>query len=82
LILYKQGLAKAIEVSDANDRQFDAEVTRESAKFTMEQAYLDLRSALGFGPLDEDVMAAKSAETPAPAPAPAPAPSSAPAGAP
>jgi len=57
LILYKQGLAKAIEVNDANDKQFDAEVTRESAKLTMEQAYLDLRNALGFGPLDD---AAKS----------------------
>jgi outer membrane protein TolC len=54
LILYKQGLAKAIEVNDANDRQFEAEVTQESAKLSMEQAYLDLRNALGFGPLDED----------------------------
>jgi outer membrane protein TolC len=54
LILYKQGLAKAIEVNDANDRQFETEVTRESAKLTMEQAYLDLRNALGFGPLDDD----------------------------
>jgi outer membrane protein TolC len=52
LILYNQGLAKAIEVNDANDKQFEAEVTRDSAKLTMEQAYLDLRFALGFGPLD------------------------------
>jgi outer membrane protein TolC len=52
-ILYQQGLARAIEVNDANDKQFEAEVTRESAKLSMEQAYLDLRSALGFGPLDE-----------------------------
>jgi outer membrane protein TolC len=55
LILYKQGLAKAIEVTDANQKQFDAEITRESTKLTMEQAYLDLRNGLGFGPLDEDV---------------------------
>jgi outer membrane protein TolC len=54
LILYKQGLARAIEVNDANDKQFEAEVTREAGKLTMEQAYLDLRNALGFGPLDED----------------------------
>jgi outer membrane protein TolC len=53
-VLYQQGLARAIEVSDANDKQFEAEVTRESAKLSMEQAYLDLRSALGFGPLDQD----------------------------
>ena len=53
-ILYQQGLARAIEVNDANDKQFEAEVTREAAKLSMEQAYLDLRSALGFGPLDQD----------------------------
>jgi len=47
-------LARAIEVNDANDKQFEAEVTREAAKLSMEQAYLDLRSALGFGPLDQD----------------------------
>jgi outer membrane protein TolC len=52
-VLYQQGLARAIEVSDANDQKFDAEVTQEAAKLSMEQAYLDLRNALGFGPLDE-----------------------------
>lgn len=51
-ILYKQGLAKAIELTNANLDLFDAETTRESAKVTMEQAYLDLRLALGFGVLD------------------------------
>jgi outer membrane protein TolC len=54
-ILYRQGLARAIEVNDANDKQFEAEVTRESAKLAMEQGYLDLRFALGFGPIDADV---------------------------
>jgi outer membrane protein TolC len=62
LILYKQGLARAIEVNDANDKQFEAEVTRETAKLAMEQAYLDLRNALGFGPLDEDVGAGTGAK--------------------
>jgi outer membrane protein TolC len=52
-VLYQQGLARAIEVNDANDKQFEAEVTRDAAKLSMEQAYLDLRSALGFGPVDE-----------------------------
>jgi outer membrane protein TolC len=55
LILYKQGLAKAIEVNDANDKQFEADVLKDSAKLSMEQAYLDLRNALGFGPLDEEM---------------------------
>ena len=54
-ILYKQGLARALELTDANGRRFDAEVSRESAKLAMEQAYLDLRFALGLGPVDEDV---------------------------
>lgn len=53
-ILYRQGLARAIELTDANARRFDAEVTRASAKLSMEQAYLELRFALGLGPLDEE----------------------------
>jgi len=52
-ILYKQGLARAIELTDANARRFDAEVNRASARLSMQQAYLDLRFALGFGPTDD-----------------------------
>ena len=52
-ILYRQGLARAIELTDANARRFDAEVSRASAKLSMEQAYLELRFALGYGPVDE-----------------------------
>jgi outer membrane protein TolC len=51
-VLYQQGLATAFEVSDANDKRFDAEVTRAAAQLQMEQAYLDLRAALGFEPLE------------------------------
>ena len=54
-ILYRQGLARAIELTDANARRYDAEVTRASAKLSMEQAYLELRYALGFGPIDENL---------------------------
>ncbi len=53
-ILYRQGLARAIELTDANARRFDAEVNRAASKLTMEQAYLELRFALGFGPVDEE----------------------------
>jgi outer membrane protein TolC len=53
-ILYRQGLARAIELTDANARRFDAEVSRASSKLTMEQAYLELRFALGEGPVDEE----------------------------
>jgi len=52
-ILYQQGLARAIELTDATARRFDAEVTRASAQLTMQQAYLELRFALGLGPVDE-----------------------------
>lgn len=52
-ILYRQGLARAIELTDANARRFDAEVSRASAKLSMQQAYLELRFALGYGPVDE-----------------------------
>jgi outer membrane protein TolC len=51
--LYHEGLAKAIELTDANLNRFDAEITRESAQIAMELAYMDLRQALGYGPLDE-----------------------------
>jgi outer membrane protein TolC len=50
-ILYRQGLAKAIELVDANDSRFTAEVNEATAQFTMAQAYLGLRQALGIEPL-------------------------------
>lgn len=53
-VLYKQGLARAIEVTDATASLFTAEITYETAKVSMEQAFLDLRQALGFAPLDLD----------------------------
>jgi outer membrane protein TolC len=54
-ILYKQGLARALELTTANSQRFDAEVSRASAKLSMEQAYLELRFALGLGPIDEEL---------------------------
>jgi outer membrane protein TolC len=54
-LLYRQGLAKAIELTDANASQYDAESTLAAAKLSMEQAYLNLRYALGLGPLSEDL---------------------------
>jgi outer membrane protein TolC len=49
--LYKQGLAKAIELIDANDQVFLAEVSDAEARYSMALAYLDLRLALGLDPL-------------------------------
>lgn len=54
-ILYRQGLARALEVTDANAKRFDAEVSQASAKLSMEQAYLELRFALGLAPIDEEL---------------------------
>ncbi len=57
-ILYRQGLARAIELTDANASRYDAEVSSESARLSMEQAYLALRQAMGLSPVGEDVAGA------------------------
>jgi outer membrane protein TolC len=54
-ILYRQGLAKAIELVDANDKRFTAEIDYASAEFGMAQAYLNLRQALGLDPLGTEL---------------------------
>jgi outer membrane protein TolC len=54
-ILYRQGLAKAIELVDANDSRFAAEVNYASAQYQMAQAYLNLRQALGLDPLGTEL---------------------------
>ncbi|MEO6776957.1 MAG: TolC family protein [Kofleriaceae bacterium] len=51
-ILYKQGLAKAIELVDANEQRFTAEVSYAEAEFSVASAYLALRQAIGQGPLE------------------------------
>jgi outer membrane protein TolC len=50
-ILYRQGLAKAIELVDANDSLFAAEVSDTNAQYAMAQAYLNLRQAMGLDAL-------------------------------
>jgi outer membrane protein TolC len=51
-ILYRQGLAKAIELVDANDQRFTADVNYATAEFDVASAYLSLRLAMGLQPLD------------------------------
>jgi outer membrane protein TolC len=46
-VLYKQGLAKAIELVDANDSRFLAELSFISAQYSVALAYLALRQAVG-----------------------------------
>jgi len=52
LVLYQQGLAKAIELVDANLSRFDAEVSLAAAQLALRQAELDLRDALGQFPIE------------------------------
>jgi outer membrane protein TolC len=51
-VLYQQGLARAIELTDANGRRFDAEVNLASAKLDVIDAYLQVRFAQGLPPVD------------------------------
>ncbi len=51
-ILYKQGLARAIELTDANASRFDAEVSLAEAKLDLVEAYLGVREAAGLDPVD------------------------------
>jgi hypothetical protein len=51
-VLYKQGLAKAIELLDANLSRFTAELGLAAAQLGLRSAELDLRAALGLLPLD------------------------------
>lgn len=50
-ILYQRGLAKEIERQDAIDALFVARVNLATAEFSLSQAYLALRQALGLDPL-------------------------------
>lgn len=51
-ILYHQQLAKAIELLDANEQRFAAEVNFAVAQFSVANAYLALRQAMGLPPLE------------------------------
>jgi outer membrane protein TolC len=48
--LYRQGLATALELTDANDSRFEAEVGYSGAEYAMALAYLALRQAMGLEP--------------------------------
>ncbi|HEX7602911.1 MAG TPA: TolC family protein, partial [Polyangiaceae bacterium] len=54
-ILYRQGLAKAIELVDANNQRFLAEVNYSTAEYSTALAYLGLRQALGLDPLGTEL---------------------------
>jgi outer membrane protein TolC len=54
-ILYREGLARAIEVSDAVARLFDAEVALARERYGLALALLDLRAVLGLDPLGKEM---------------------------
>ncbi len=47
-ILYRDSLAKAIELIDANESRFEAEVALAQAQDSVAEAYLSLRQAMGL----------------------------------
>lgn len=47
-ILYREGLASALELADATQRLFEAEVAEVTARYRMAVAYLSLREAEGL----------------------------------
>ncbi|HEX2059407.1 MAG TPA: TolC family protein, partial [Thermoanaerobaculia bacterium] len=51
--LYREGLASALELADANQRLFEAEVAEVTARYRMAVAYLSLLEARGELPLGE-----------------------------
>jgi outer membrane protein TolC len=52
-ILYREGLASALELADATQRLFEAEVAEVTARYRMALAYLALREAEGLAPTEE-----------------------------
>jgi len=52
-ILYREGLASALELADATQRLFEAEVAEATATYRMALAYLALREASGVGAVGE-----------------------------
>jgi outer membrane protein TolC len=54
-VLYRQGLARALEVADANVRLFEAEVALAQARYGVGLSLLNLRAALGLDPLGDEV---------------------------
>lgn len=52
-ILYREGLASALELADATQRLFEAEVADATATYRMALAYLSLREASGDPPVGQ-----------------------------
>ncbi len=53
--LYRQGLATALELTDANDSRFEAEIGYSGAQYAMALAYLAVRQAVGLDPIGTEL---------------------------
>ncbi|KFA93721.1 TolC family protein [Archangium violaceum] len=53
-ILYRQGIASSLALSDAQVRQFEAEVALARARYALGSALLELRIAVGLDPLGKE----------------------------
>ncbi|HYO54656.1 TolC family protein [Archangium sp.] len=53
-ILYRQGLTSSLALSDAQVRQFEAEVALARARYALGSALLELRAAVGLDPLGKE----------------------------
>lgn len=60
--LYRQGLASALAVADANLRLFEAEVAEARARYDVSIAQLDLRAAVGSSPLSNSLDSSPTVE--------------------
>jgi outer membrane protein TolC len=52
--LYRQGLATALQVADANVRLFEAEVAQVRQRFSLAISFLNLEAALGLDPFGKE----------------------------
>jgi len=52
--LYRQGLASALEVADANISLFDADVALVRQRFALGVSFLNLEAALGLDPFGKE----------------------------
>ena len=52
--LYRQGLASALQVADANVSLFDADVALVRQRFNLGVAFLNLEAALGLDPFGKE----------------------------
>jgi outer membrane protein TolC len=53
-LLYRQGLVSALALSDAQVRQYEAEVAQAQARYSLGTALLELRAAVGLDPLGKE----------------------------